>query len=49
MLTTLITMDVHSRDLTDQMVGEEVSKPSDFGWRKQLRAYWEVLQTRLHR
>eukprot|EP00906_Rhabdomonas_costata_P002873 RCo004476 len=41
MLTTLITMDVHSRDLTDQMVAEGVTKVSDFGWRKQLRAYWE--------
>jgi dynein heavy chain len=42
MLGTLITTDVHSRDLVDQMVDENVSGPTQFGWQKQLRTEWEV-------
>ena len=40
LVTTLVTVQVHARDLMDQMVGEEVSRISDFGWRKQLRFEW---------
>ena len=42
LLSTLITLDVHGRDLVDEMSDDNVQKSSDFGWTKQLRAYWEV-------
>jgi len=42
MLATLITTDVHSRDLVDQMVDDGVCQPTEFGWRKQLRTNWEA-------
>ena len=42
MLSTLITTDVHSRDLVDQMVDEGVSRNTEFGWMKQLRTYWDL-------
>eukprot|EP00658_Telonema_sp_P-2_P079825 TRINITY_DN7820_c0_g4_i1.p1 TRINITY_DN7820_c0_g4~~TRINITY_DN7820_c0_g4_i1.p1 ORF type:complete len:350 (+),score=76.88 TRINITY_DN7820_c0_g4_i1:3-1052(+) len=40
-LSTLITLDVHGRDLVDEMYDNEVTKLSEFGWTKQLRVYWE--------
>ena len=40
-LSTLITLDVHSRDLVDEMVENSVVLSSEFGWTKLLRAYWE--------
>jgi dynein heavy chain len=40
-LSTLITIDVHGRDLVDEMVENNVSAPTDFGWTKQLRCNWE--------
>ncbi|KAJ9465464.1 Dynein-1-beta heavy chain [Diplonema papillatum] len=42
MLATLILLDVHGRDLVNEMVRENVVKVSDFGWTKQLRCYWEL-------
>jgi dynein heavy chain len=41
LLSTLITIDVHGRDLVDEMVENNVSSSSDFGWTKQLRCNWE--------
>lgn len=40
-LSTLITLDVHGRDLVDEMYDNEVTSTADFGWTKQLRIYWE--------
>eukprot|EP00758_Cryptobia_borreli_P018657 Tbor_TRINITY_DN7202_c0_g1::TRINITY_DN7202_c0_g1_i1::g.15089::m.15089 len=40
-LSTLITLDVHGRDLVDEMYDAGVTKTSEFGWSKQLRIYWE--------
>eukprot|EP00796_Vickermania_ingenoplastis_P004622 gene4627-3332_t len=41
LLSTLITIDVHGRDLIDEMVENNVVESKEFGWTKQLRAYWE--------
>lgn len=40
-LSTLITLDVHGRDLVDEMYENGVVNPAEFGWTKQLRVYWE--------
>eukprot|EP01064_Diplonema_japonicum_P034413 TRINITY_DN7114_c0_g1_i1.p1 TRINITY_DN7114_c0_g1~~TRINITY_DN7114_c0_g1_i1.p1 ORF type:complete len:4107 (+),score=1152.60 TRINITY_DN7114_c0_g1_i1:350-12322(+) len=42
MLATLILLDVHGRDLVNDMVKDGVTKLGDFGWTKQLRCYWEL-------
>ena len=42
MLATLILLDVHGRDLVNDMVRDGVSKVGDFGWTKQLRCYWDL-------
>ncbi|KAH9600450.1 Dynein heavy chain AAA lid domain [Trypanosoma melophagium] len=41
LLSTLITIDVHGRDLVDEMCESGVLEPKEFGWTKQLRVYWE--------
>nr|CCC95695.1 unnamed protein product [Trypanosoma congolense IL3000] len=41
LLSTLITIDVHGRDLVDEMYETNVLDIRDFGWTKQLRVYWE--------
>ncbi|KAF5218447.1 dynein heavy chain [Trypanosoma cruzi] len=41
LLSTLITIDVHGRDLVDEMCENEVLEAKEFGWTKQLRVYWE--------
>eukprot|EP01012_Entosiphon_sulcatum_P030911 TRINITY_DN3847_c0_g1_i1.p1 TRINITY_DN3847_c0_g1~~TRINITY_DN3847_c0_g1_i1.p1 ORF type:complete len:4187 (-),score=787.17 TRINITY_DN3847_c0_g1_i1:47-10915(-) len=40
-LGALITIELHSRDVVDTMVNEEVSATTDFQWVSQLRYYWE--------
>ncbi|QDZ24237.1 heavy chain of dynein [Chloropicon primus] len=39
-LVTLITLDVHNRDIVSNLIGEKIHKISDFGWQMQLRFYW---------
>ncbi|XP_076664543.1 dynein axonemal heavy chain 7 [Andrena cerasifolii] len=39
-LETLVTMDVHSRDVLTEMVEEGVCDITDFQWLAQLRYYW---------
>ena len=41
-LGALTTLDVHARDIIENMVAEEVSSENDFGWTKQLRYYWKA-------
>ena len=41
-LVALITGDVHNRDITSQMVEEEVRSINSFTWQMQLRFYWDV-------
>jgi len=44
-LSTLITLDVHGRDLVDEMYEAKVKSTADFGWSKQLRCYWQKDET----
>lgn len=39
LLSTMITIDVHGRDLIDEMCESGVTQTRDFGWAKQLRVY----------
>ena len=36
----LITMDTHSRDMTEKLIVENVKKPEEFQWQSQLKFYW---------
>lgn len=40
-IITLITIDVHSRDVVQRLVDERTSAPTDFLWQQQLRYYWQ--------
>ena len=42
LVTTLITLDVHSRDIVTEMRVNEIRGVSDFGWLKNLRYYWDT-------
>ncbi|KAK7195048.1 dynein heavy chain [Novymonas esmeraldas] len=41
LLSTIITIDVHGRDLVEEMCDSGVAETREFGWTKQLRVYWE--------
>ena len=40
-LEALITLDVHAKDVTYDLVNHNISDPSEFLWLAQLRYYWE--------
>lgn len=40
-LSALITIEVHARDVIDQMIKENVGSVHDFEWVSQMRYYWE--------
>ena len=40
-IITLITMDVHSRDVVDKCIQEKAEGPGVFLWQQQLRFYWQ--------
>ena len=42
-LISLITMDVHSRDVVQKLIDEKAEGPSSFLWQRQLRKYWKTL------
>lgn len=41
-LSALIVIDVHARDILDEMIQKTIASVSDFGWIKQLRYYWDT-------
>ena len=41
-IETLITIQVHQKDVTEQLVKLKVKDPQDFEWLKQARLYWRV-------
>lgn len=40
-VVSLITVEVHARDVIDKLIKAGASSPSDFEWASQLRFYWE--------
>lgn len=40
-ICTLITIDIHSRDIISTMVARKINSNANFEWLKQLRYYWE--------
>jgi dynein heavy chain len=40
-VNTLLTVDVHARDIVDSFVRESVTDGADFAWESQLRGYWD--------
>ena len=40
-IVSLITLDVHARDIIDNLVIENVKSTQDFNWLQQLRYYWD--------
>jgi len=41
MLSSLIILDVHARDVVEKMVDQTIFTQDDFEWQKQIRHYWE--------
>ena len=40
-IISLITMDVHSRDVVDSLIAQKTEGPNAFAWQKQMRLEWE--------
>lgn len=41
-ITALITIDVHARDIVSDLVQQKVDTTSNFEWQRQLRYYWDM-------
>ncbi|KAF3826620.1 hypothetical protein GH733_009145 [Mirounga leonina] len=41
-ITALITIDVHARDIVTELVQAKVEEVNSFDWQRQLRYYWDV-------
>lgn len=44
-IEALIVLDVHNRDMINQLKNDGVCKITDFAWQSQLRYYWENSNT----
>eukprot|EP00662_Eupelagonemidae_sp_cell21_P057684 gene57684-biopygen66710 len=44
MIRTLITLEVHGRDLADELVRDQIERSDQFGWTKLLLFQWEFLR-----
>ncbi|VDL92757.1 unnamed protein product [Schistocephalus solidus] len=42
LMCSLITIDVHARDMVTEMVANQVDSLSNFDWQRQLRYYWDT-------
>ncbi|VDN44781.1 unnamed protein product [Dibothriocephalus latus] len=42
LMCSLITIDVHARDMVTEMVANKVDSSSNFDWQRQLRYYWDT-------
>ena len=40
-LKALIVLDVHSRDVIEELVNKGIEEKNEFGWQAQMRYYWE--------
>ncbi|XP_038668758.1 dynein heavy chain 12, axonemal [Scyliorhinus canicula] len=47
-LGALVTIDVHSRDVVEDMIKQGVTNENDFQWLAQLRYYWQNENVRVH-
>ena len=47
-LGALITIDVHNRDIIQNLIHAKVTSPGDFEWTKQQRYYWDVESDTCH-
>uniref|UniRef100_A0A670K7B3 Dynein axonemal heavy chain 6 n=1 Tax=Podarcis muralis TaxID=64176 RepID=A0A670K7B3_PODMU len=41
-ITALITIDVHARDIVTELVKQKVDSVDNFDWQRQLRYYWDL-------
>ncbi|XP_075463117.1 dynein axonemal heavy chain 6 isoform X2 [Ascaphus truei] len=41
-ITSLITIDVHARDIVSDLVKDKVTSIDSFEWQRQLRYYWDI-------
>ncbi|XP_061490002.1 dynein axonemal heavy chain 6 isoform X2 [Rhineura floridana] len=41
-ITALITIDVHARDIVTELVAQKVDSVDNFDWQRQLRYYWDL-------
>lgn len=44
MLSALITLDVHAKDVTTRLIKERCDDLNAFNWQKELRYYWEEMR-----
>lgn len=40
-VVALITVDVHARDIIEELKADQVSSVNEFKWMKQLKYYWD--------
>jgi len=43
-IITIITIDVHERDVVEMFVNKKISDAGSFAWQSQLKFYWDFKQ-----